>query len=599
MLVDTLNNPLSFECIKECAPKVAAVEPGECLALGYWEEHCVECGAPACYARCEKYERALDGKCRRFENGVKRVRLADGSVGSALAFKTWGKLELHYQKAWMSASGDRLFKMCDTCFSGILRCLTKVLPFLPWNRNPIALYRALRNKGCGLWRNRVYAPYLWRGVCRAERDETLCCSVITSREEIFVQSLQLKRGWNTFEFLLPPIETDAYFRIFPPHGETQQLFFTQLEVVGRRQDGRSQPHPVANPLPLATTAAQYVKCVAWDLDNTLWRGILAEDGPEGVVLRKEVAEVIKALDQRGILHTLVSKNDFAPAWKQLEAFGLADYFIFPQINWQPKSANLAHAAKQINVGLDTFAFVDDSVYERGEVADKHPMVRIFDEKQVSQLLAMACFNPPTSSESASRRLSYLAEMKRQERQERLFDREAFLRDCDIRLTCLPLSTPELKRRCWELVQRTNQLTLAAHRYTEEAFETLLRAATCAYAIHCKDRFGEYGIVGFIALSVVSSKAEVTEFVMSCRVAKKLCEQSILLFVAQELARRNIETLYAEVVATGRNGALMEAFDAMPFEKMALDEKRSRYSLACCHVSMAEVFTNYVCLEESK
>ena len=113
-----------------------------------------------------------------------------------------------------------------------------------------------------------------------------------------------------------------------------------------------------------------VKCIVWDLDNTLWDGVLLET--DNVRLREEFVAVIQQLDQRGILHSIASKNDHQHAWQKLTQLGIADYFLYPQINWSPKGENIRTIATNFNLGLDTFAFVDDSEFELAQVGELLP-----------------------------------------------------------------------------------------------------------------------------------------------------------------------------------------------------------------------------------
>lgn len=110
---------------------------------------------------------------------------------------------------------------------------------------------------------------------------------------------------------------------------------------------------------------QKIKCVVWDLDNTLWDGILTEG--DDVQLRDGIIDIIKTLDERGILQSVASKNNFEDAYKKLEELGVAEYFLYPQINWNPKSEAVKKIAENINLGIDSFAFIDDSEFEREEV----------------------------------------------------------------------------------------------------------------------------------------------------------------------------------------------------------------------------------------
>ena len=97
-----------------------------------------------------------------------------------------------------------------------------------------------------------------------------------------------------------------------------------------------------------------IKCVIWDLDNTIWNGVLIEDS--SVILRDRIKGIIEVLDQRGILQSIASKNDYDLAMAKLRELGLDEYFIYPQINWGPKSISIKEIAKSINIGMDTISF---------------------------------------------------------------------------------------------------------------------------------------------------------------------------------------------------------------------------------------------------
>ena len=534
-------------------------------ALGFWEEHCIECGAPACYSTCEKYAKTLGGKCRRFVKGIQPVSFSDKTGGYAIQFKEWGKLELAFSGKMISRRTTFAVRHLDAILSSVSRIAARLLSFLPRSISPIALYRAFKRRLLRLTSKEIAENLTWVIQCHAEAPMELRYSIMENPDkEIFAGVLSIKSGWNSFSYDLPRLKRGAYVRLFSIAGTSTPLVFSALDLIQNHEVGRKTDDAAVSIVRPAT----FVKCVAWDLDNTIWDGILAEDGVGNVRLRESVVSVLKALDSRGILNTICSKNDKEIAIDQLRRFGIADYFVFPAINWNPKSANLSVISKEINIGMDTFAFIDDSENERGEVKEHLPMVRVYTDREVLKLLSMDCFNPPVSAESSKRRQSYLNEMARRAQEDEFIgSRLDFLRDCQILLPCDQLRTETSKARCWELVNRTNQLTLAAHRYDKGAFAQLLEEeGTQAYAIRCRDKYGDYGIIGFLALHVVGEEVIVKEFVMSCRVAKKLCEQSVLLSVAENLKAKGAKRLLAEVVETGRNGALIEAFDAMPFTK---------------------------------
>jgi HAD superfamily phosphatase (TIGR01681 family) len=127
------------------------------------------------------------------------------------------------------------------------------------------------------------------------------------------------------------------------------------------------------------------KCIVWDLDNTLWDGVLIEDGREGIRVRPEIVSIICEMDQRGILHSIAGKNNHQEAMSVLTETGLSEYFLHPQIGWGPRSESIAQVARLLNIDVDAIAFVDDQVFEREEVRSGLPQVAVVD---LAQCVAM-------------------------------------------------------------------------------------------------------------------------------------------------------------------------------------------------------------------
>jgi len=158
-------------------------------------------------------------------------------------------------------------------------------------------------------------------------------------------------------------------------------------------------------------ARQSIKCVVWDLDNTVWDGILLED-PQ-VTLRPEVVGILRTLDERGILHSIASRNDREVAMAKLREFGIEEYFLYPQINWNSKAASVAQIAQDINIALDAVAFVDDQPFEREEVAFTHDQVLCLDSATLDGLLDRPELNPRfVTDDSKIRRRMYMADVER-------------------------------------------------------------------------------------------------------------------------------------------------------------------------------------------
>jgi FkbH-like protein len=193
-------------------------------------------------------------------------------------------------------------------------------------------------------------------------------------------------------------------------------------------------------------------------------------------------------------------------------------------------------------------------------------VRVFDEKIVTQLIGRPEFDVPVTEESRRRRELYATEAARKQMaQEFRGDADAFLKSCELQVELfVPKSDTELLR-CFELVQRTNQLNISGRRYTEEEFRKLAAGADwIVVAISCTDRFGSYGLVGCYTARVAAGGALLEDFVLSCRVASKRVEQAVFAQLATGLARLGNAKLFANFQPTERNGLMQEVLKTIGF-----------------------------------
>ena len=155
--------------------------------------------------------------------------------------------------------------------------------------------------------------------------------------------------------------------------------------------------------------AKRIKCVVWDLDNTVWNGILLED--KTVSLKPGIDKIIKTLDERGILQSIASRNDFNSALNKLKEFGLEEYFLYPQINWGSKAESVKAIVKALNIGIDTIAFIDDQQFELDEVKYSHPKVFCIDACDINSAIDTPELNPKfITQDSKIRRKMYLSEI---------------------------------------------------------------------------------------------------------------------------------------------------------------------------------------------
>lgn len=313
-------------------------------------------------------------------------------------------------------------------------------------------------------------------------------------------------------------------------------------------------------------AARSVKCVVWDLDHTLWEGTLLEGGAGR--LRPGVIDVMQALDARGILQSLASKNDGAPALARLAELGVADYFLYPQIHWGVKSGSMERIAKDINIGLDTLAFIDDQAFERDEVAFAWPQVLCIDALDIGAMLAQAPFNPRfVTDDSARRRAMYRSDITRKQVEEH-FDgpKEAFLSSLEMRLTICAPQQDDLKR-AEELTLRTNQLNTTGYTYSYDELDFFRRSSDHRLLIAgLEDKYGSYGKIGLVLIECRDDAWMVKLLLMSCRVMTRGVGTVLINHLRNE-ARSNGVRLLAEMLPNERNRMMYMTYKFNHFREL--------------------------------
>lgn len=246
--------------------------------------------------------------------------------------------------------------------------------------------------------------------------------------------------------------------------------------------------------------AEAVRLVIWDLDETFWKGTVTEGGITEYVQAHH--DVVIALARRGIVSSICSKNDHEPILRILQEKGIADYFVFPSINWETKGPRLASLIETIQLRPATVMFIDDNPGNRGEAARFVPDLQIEDEHFIARLLDDPRFKGK-DDEGLSRLAQYkLLEQRKQDERCASGDNEEFLRSCDIRVHIEYDVLPHIDRVI-ELINRTNQLNFTKLRLTEDAEqarEQLTRFFTSHWhqsgLVRVADKYGDYGFVGF-------------------------------------------------------------------------------------------------------
>jgi len=310
-----------------------------------------------------------------------------------------------------------------------------------------------------------------------------------------------------------------------------------------------------------------IKLVVWDLDETLWRGAMLEDCH--VCLRDNVVEVIQTLDRRGILQSIASRNNYDHAMDQLRRFGLAEYFLYPQINWGSKAASLKTIASSINIGLDAVAFIDDQEFERDEVAFSLPEVSCIDPVELESLLDRPDMNPrfiPT--DSRLRRLMYISDLERKKAEESFIgSQEEFLATLKMDLRIGP-AKPEDLDRAEELTLRTSQLNTTGYTYSYDELNEFRQSDRHKLLIAClTDKYGAYGKIGLALIECAAAQWTIKLLLMSCRVMSKGVG-TILINYIMRLAKEAKVRLRAEFAPNGRNRLMYVFYKFANFHEAA-------------------------------
>lgn len=301
----------------------------------------------------------------------------------------------------------------------------------------------------------------------------------------------------------------------------------------------------------AVDVAETVKCLVWDLDDTLWRGILLEDGR--VELSEDVRGVLRTLDARGILHSVASRNDHDDAWMQLERLGIAEYFVVPQIGWGRKSDAVREIARQLGFAYRTIAFIDDQPAECAEVAYRLPEVRCYAAGDAVRLVELPEFSPRVVTvDTRRRREMYRAASRRDAaRAGSSSTDEQFLRSLELVMRVGPATEEELAR-VEELTLRTSQMNATGVHYPHAVLRGLLADLRHDVLVaSMTDRFGPHGAVGVVLLSRHEAVWHLKLLATSCRVVSFGAGAVLLRWLVEQSARAGVH-LVADFRRTDRN-----------------------------------------------
>ncbi|MDX9747717.1 MAG: HAD-IIIC family phosphatase [Paludibacter sp.] len=384
---------------------------------------------------------------------------------------------------------------------------------------------------------------------------------------------ELNRSLHTYAGSHPRVTIVQLSRIVNLHGYTT-LFDEKYWYLGRMKFSHAAYTLLAQEVLYFTRAIEgkTSKVLVLDLDNTLWGGILGEEGWQHITLSnegkgliyKEFQRQITSLKQTGVILSLCSKNNEAEVREAFEKHPDCilkwDDFVAPRVNWLPKDQNLISIGRELNVGIDSLVFIDDSKIERELVRTSLPEVKVpefpadstklshwFIEKVVYPYFPRIHF----TKEDAEKTQQYQRKKERDEVRSQ-FSYNEFIQQLNMEVVVQEATNDTLKRIA-QLTQKTNQFNLSLKRYTEAEIATMFASKqwklyTCTY----HDKFGDEGIVGAVLVQFKLDTAHIDNFLLSCRALGRTVEFSILEQIKQKLQKSGVKHITASYCPGERN-----------------------------------------------
>jgi FkbH-like protein len=342
------------------------------------------------------------------------------------------------------------------------------------------------------------------------------------------------------------------------------------------------------------------KVLAVDLDNTLWGGVIGEDGMDGIQLSGEhpgaafqaLQRALLDVRRRGILLAIASKNNREDAMEAIEQHAgmllRARHFAAMRINWQDKAQNLREIAAELNLGLDAIAFLDDNPVERQHVRDAAPEVMVIEVGTDPMDLARAVRDFPAferlslSEEDRHRGDYYAADRQRVELETASASKEDFYRSLAQEAELSPVTGATLARVA-QLTQKTNQFNLTTRRYSEAQISAMAAEPGChVLSIRVRDRYCDNGLVG-VAITRDRQGAqervcEIDAFLLSCRVIGRTVETALLAHLCSQARMRGCSTIEGWFLPIKKNAPAKDFYPNHAFEVAEQTDGALRYRL---------------------
>lgn len=348
------------------------------------------------------------------------------------------------------------------------------------------------------------------------------------------------------------------------------------------------------------------KCLVLDLDNTLWSGVVGEDGVENVRPNLELQEKILALHKKGVILAINSKNNEADAMEVFEKnpkmILKKNHFAAWQINWQDKAANMRALADEVMLGTDSFVFLDDEPFQRNLVKEAHPEIAVLHLGQF--MFNYAGFSSrKLTAEDMRRGEMYAEERIRRDLQSSLKSVDDFIKEIKLEVLINEVDMTEADKfespiisRISQMTQKTNQFNMVTDRWTEEDVRAYLKKGIYKmWTVEASDRFGHYGTIGFLYAVTVFGDWHIRNLLMSCRILGRGIEKALLAHVIKSAKEAGSKKIVGQFIPTKKNKALCEKFypdNGFVFQREGEDGLHYEYDLNKPYPYPANIKVNF-------
>ncbi len=343
------------------------------------------------------------------------------------------------------------------------------------------------------------------------------------------------------------------------------------------------------------------KAIIFDCDNTLWKGVIGEDGMDGIDMSPTtnlgkfyhlVQRIAVFLSKRGVIIGICSKNnenDVLEVFRNhRDIFLKEEHIVIKKVNWDDKASNIREIASDLNIGLDSMIFVDDSNFEINLINEKVPEIltiqvpiTLSDYPDILLRNVYTYFNLVLNSDDARKTEMYKQQFEREKNKISFSSIEDYLASLEIELTIVKNDKSYIPRIA-QLTQKTNQFNLTSHRYTESQLEYFTSENKhFVYAMFVKDKFGDNGLTGVCIVKEDENNSKnviLDSFLMSCRIIGRNIEFVFIGYIIKELANKGYKTLYSDYIQSSKNALVENFYDKVGFNYIGNINGKKKYGV---------------------